>query len=142
MENGIDRPEAEAMLRALHEHLKGDGDADEIARTIHPDAEMRLLVSLRKPLHGRAEIVQALGHGRNADIFRAHVLGFEWLDPHTSLTSARARYGLDGGGHAEGAVYWLDEFRDDLIWRVEAFTRQADARRRYEEVFEQRHRET
>ena len=25
------------------------------------------------------------------------------------------------GGHAEGNVYWLDEFRDGLIWRVQAF---------------------
>jgi hypothetical protein len=124
------------MLRALHEHLKADGMTDAIAATVHPEAEMRLLVSFGQPLTGRAEVVQALERGRQADIYRAQVLNFEWLDPDTSLTSAHARYALQGGGHAEGTVYWLDQLRDGLIWRVTAFTSEAGARRAYEDHFE------
>jgi hypothetical protein len=36
----------------------------------------------------------------------------------------------------KGLFYWLDEFCDDLIWRVRAFRREHDARRAYKERFE------
>ena len=63
---------------------------------------MRLLVSFGQPLHGRAAIVAALEKGREAAIYRARVHRFEWLDEHTLLTFAFARYALEGGGFAEG----------------------------------------
>jgi hypothetical protein len=129
----IDQGAAEAMLRRMHEHLKADDTTDAVAATIHPDAEMSLLVSLGKPLRGRNEVVAALETGRRAAIYRAEVLRFEWLDDHTSLTFANARYALEQGGHAEGSVYWLDELRDGLIWRVRAFRSEREARRAYEE---------
>ena len=76
---------------------------------------MRLLVSFGQPLHGRAAIVDALEKGREAAIYRARVHRFEWLDEHTLLTFAFARYALEGGGFAEGNVYWLDELHEGLI---------------------------
>jgi hypothetical protein len=128
---GVDRETAEAMLRAMHEHPGGSSTAD-ISDLIHPDAEMRLLVSFNRVLNGRAAVVEALEHGRQAAIFRAHVERFEWLDEETSLTFARARYALEQGGYAEGRVVWLDEIRDGLIWRVRNFKHEADARQAYE----------
>ena len=130
---GLDRAAAEQTLRAMHEHAKADEPIERIVPLIHPKAEMRLLVSFGEPLRGRDAVVAALEHGRQALVYTARVRQFEWLDEQTSLTSARARYALEDGGHAEGNVYWLDELRDGMIWRVEVFKTEAEARRAYEE---------
>jgi hypothetical protein len=127
----IDEREAEAMLRAMHEHVKAGDPIASVAATIHPDAEMRLLVSLGQPLRGRDEVVAALETGRRAAIYRAEVVRFEWLDDHTVLSFATARYALEQGGHAEGSVVWLDELQDGLIWRVRVFRSEREARQAY-----------
>jgi hypothetical protein len=133
-DNGASRS-AEAKLRALHEHVyRGDDSVEDL---IHPEAEMSLLVSYGRTLQGRSEIVRALERGREAAIYRAQVVGFEWLDANTSLTTGNARYPIEGSGFAEGRVYWLDELRDGLVWRVEFFRREAEARAAYERRFEQ-----
>ena len=126
----IDTTAAEEMLRTLHENLTDDPST--IGRLIHPEAEMRLLVSYGQPLRGRAAIVKALERGREATLYRATVTRFEWLDEHTSLTSAQARYALRQGGFAEGAVYWLDELQGGLIWRVHVFRDETRAREAFE----------
>jgi hypothetical protein len=125
-----DRPTAEAMLRAMHDHSI-DEEISQVAALIHEHAEMRLLVSHGGLLSGRAAIVAALETGWEAATFRAHVDRFEWLDEHTALSFARARYALGGGGLAEGKVVWLDELRDGLIWRVQVFKNEADALHAY-----------
>jgi hypothetical protein len=137
MSDAADR--AEVMIRALHEHSTGE-PTDEIATFIHEDAEMRLLVSFGKPLYGRAAVLNALERGREAEFYRARVHRFEWLDERTLLTFALARYALEGGGFAENNVYWLDEFRGGLIWRVTVFQSEKEARRAYEIRFEERAR--
>ncbi len=129
---GLDRRTAETLLRAMHEHTTDDW-IGRVAQVIHPDAEMRLLVSHGRLLLGRDAVVEALTRGWEADTFRAQVERFEWLDEQTSLTFAQARYALEGGGLAEGKVYWLDELRDGKIWRVQVFKTEADARRAYAE---------
>jgi len=128
---GLDRASAEALLRAMHEHTSEDA-VQRIAPLIHEDAQMRLLVSFGKLLDGREAVMEALTGSWAADTFRARVLRFEWLDDFTSLTFAHARYALEGGGFAEGNVYWLDEIRGGQIWRVQAFRDEIDARRAYE----------
>jgi hypothetical protein len=134
----LDQHAAEAMVRLLHEHRRGGGEHD-LAAVIHPDAEMRLLITYGTVLHGGATIVSALeGARRNAELYDATVRRFEWLDDQTVLAFGHARYALPGGGHAEGRVYWLDEFRDRLIWRAHVFMRETGARRAYEERFEER----
>ena len=134
----VDRASAERMLRRLHEHRRGQKPVD-IASMIHPQAEMRLLITFGVLLQGRAMIVEALERAqRNAELYQGTVRRFEWLDDETVLTFGRARYALTGGGHAEGRVFWLDEFRDGLIWRVHVYMREAGARRAYEEQFEKR----
>jgi hypothetical protein len=126
----VEQATAEVMLRTLHEHVSTQRTGD-IAPLIHPEAEMHLLVSHGRLLRGRDAIVDSLQHGRAAELYRAQVIGFEWLDEHTSLTSATARYALERGGFAEGTVYWLDEFRDNLVWRVQVFSTEQEARERY-----------
>jgi hypothetical protein len=111
----------------MHEHST-DEPVEAIAELIHPDAEMRLLVSHGMLLRGRDQVVKTLEHGRAAETFRAHVRDFEWLDDSTALTRARARYALPTGGMAEGRVFWLDELRDGMIWRVRVFKSEEDAR--------------
>jgi hypothetical protein len=130
---------AEAMLRAMHERTSEES-LDEISAFIHPDAEMRLLVSFGEPLRGLDEVLDALEKGREAKIYRARVTRFEWLDDRTVLTFAFARYALEGGGFAEGNVVWLDELRDGLIASVTVFRHEAAARRAYEERVEERSR--
>jgi hypothetical protein len=128
----LDRETAENMLRAMHEHQSGS-PVEEIAATVHPDAEMRLLVSFNRLVRGRAAVVDALESGRPAAIFRARVERFEWLDDRTVLTLARARYALEQGGFADSRVFWIDEFRDGLIWRIRNFRQESEARRAYEQ---------
>ncbi len=123
----LDSSLAETIVRKMHERSI-DTPISEIAPLIHEDAEMRLLVSFGETVHGRQAILDALERGRQAAIYRARVLGFEWLDEHTLLSRGHARYALEHGGFAEGTVYWLDELRDGMIWRVRAFTRERDAR--------------
>ena len=130
-ESSNDRAALEAKARAMHEHEIG-APTDAIAASIHPQAKMRLLVSFGRLLRGREAVLEALGSGRQAAIYRARVERFEWLDENTVLTFARARYALEQGGYAEGRVVWLDQFRDGLIWHVQAFTQEAEARKAYE----------
>jgi len=118
------------MLRAMHEH-EGGAPLGDVAELIHPEAEMRLLVSFNRPLYGRDAVVEALERGRQAAIYRAQVERFEWLDDETVLTSARARYALEQGGFAEGRIFWLDEIRDGKIWRVRNFRQETEARAAY-----------
>jgi hypothetical protein len=118
------------MLRAMHEH-EGGSPITDLAASIHPKAVMRLLVSFNQLLKGREAIVDALESGRQAAIFRASVERFEWLDEHTALTFARARYALEHGGFAEGRIVWLDEIRDGQIYRVRNFRQESEARRAY-----------
>jgi len=129
-ESSNDRAGLEAKARAMHEHQIG-APTDAIAASIHPQAKMRLLVSFGRLLRGRDAVLEALGSGRQAAIYRARVERFEWLDQRTVLSFARARYALEQGGFAEGRVVWLDQFRDGAIWQVQAFTREADARKAY-----------
>jgi hypothetical protein len=122
----------ERVLRAMHEHAN-DVPITAIAALIHEHAEMRLLVSHGELLRGRAQISEALATGWEASAFSARVERFEWLDEQTTLTFAHARYARKDGGLAEGAVVWLDELRDGLIYRVQVFKREAQARQAYED---------
>jgi hypothetical protein len=117
------------MLRTFHERIVDE--PGELAPLIHPDGEMRLLVTYGRPVHGRAAILDALAEARQADIYHAEITGFEWLDDRTVLTSATARYAIERGGFAAGRVSWLDEFRDGLIWRVTAYRNERAARKAY-----------
>ena len=124
------------MLLALLAHVRhvmGEGSSAEVRDLIHPQAEMRLFVSFRKPLRGRAAVVDALEHGRAAVVFRAGDLRFEWLDDVTVLGLGHAQYALEQGGTVERDVCWLNEFRDGLVWRVEAFETEHAARHAYAE---------
>ncbi len=125
------------MLRALYEHVThvlGERSTAAIPELIHPDAQMRLLVSFGKPLRGRTAVVDALERGRAAVVFRGSVDGFEWLDDTTVLAFGRARYASEAEDVVEGDVCWLAEFRDGLVWRVEAFTSETAARRAHEQT--------
>ena len=125
----------EGMVRLLLEHVRdvlGKESTVGTREVIHPYAEMRLLVSFRKLLRGRAAIVDALEQGRAAVVFRAQVRGFDWLDDVTVLSIGRARYLREDGGLVEGEVRWLTEFRDRRLWRVHAFDSEAGACRCYE----------
>jgi len=130
--NPLGRDRAETILRLMHE-LSVDDPTECVARFIHPEAEMRLLVSYGEPIVGREAIVVALCQGREAETFSADVEGFEWLDPETALTTAHARYALRNGGHGQGRIYWIDQLRDGMVWRVSVFKSEQGARRHYAE---------
>ncbi len=124
------RSVAEDALRRMHEHGTVDGIGG-VADLIHPEAEMRLLISAGRLLRGRQAVLDAFADEPNAALYAGRVLRFEWLDGSTALTFGQARYPLAGGGFAEGSVFWLDEVRDGLIRRVEAFKTEAEARETY-----------
>lgn len=127
------------MLRGLHEHQAGEAPVARLASMIHPQAEMRLLIAFGTTLSGRDTILNALRSARrNAVLYQGRVSRFEWLGEDTVLVFGTARFALERGGHGHGSLYWLDEFRDGLIYRAHVFMREAGARRAYEERFEER----
>ena len=63
-------------------------------------------------------------------IYSAEVEDCESLDPVTLFLRGQARYALQDG-FAASPVFWLDCFRDGLLWRVEAFRTEAAARAVY-----------
>jgi hypothetical protein len=88
----------EAAARRFHEHQ----DSDSLDRL--------------------GEILEAIGQGRGALLYRAWVDRFKWLDDATVMVYGQARYAGRPGSWSCSNVRWLDEFRDGLLWRVEAFT--------------------
>lgn len=111
----------EAAARRFHEHQDSE-PLDQLGKLIHEKAEMMLLVNRLQPVSRRNQIVEAIGQGRGALLYKAWVDRFEWLDDTTVVVYGQARYAGEPGGTSVGNVCWLDEFRDGLLRRVEAFT--------------------
>jgi hypothetical protein len=123
----ISLAELEARARRFHERQLED-PPHRIAALIHDDAEMVLLANRLQRLRGRQVIMAALARGREAEIYHAEVDRCEALDRDVLLVSGQARYALDDSGIGVSRVWWLDEFRDGLLWRVVAFRAEAAAR--------------
>jgi len=117
----------EKAARRFHEHQTEDSP-NSLGELVHPDAEMTLLIAHLEPLHGRDEIMLALARGREAEYHSAQVEEYEWLDDNTVLLSGQARYVHPEGGIASSRVWWIDEFRAGLLWRVHAYLTEAAAR--------------
>ncbi len=114
------RQDLAATARRFHERQLED-PPDRIAALIHEDAEMTLLANYLRTLRGRRAIMAALARGRDAEIYQAEVEQCEPIGPDLLLVRGHARYALDDGGVGVSRVWWLDEFRNGLLWRVEAF---------------------
>jgi SnoaL-like domain len=110
----------EATARRFHERQLED-PPDRIAALIHEDAKMTLLANALWTLRGRRAIMAALERGREAEIYQAEVEHCELVAPDLVLVRGQARYALDDAGIGVSRVWWVDEFRDGLLWRVEAF---------------------
>ena len=121
----------ERVARHFHEHQTHDPPT-RLAALIHEDAEMTLLVNHLRPLRGRQAITIALERGREADYHSAQVERVEWLDDATLLLAGQARYAAENGGISTSRVWWVDSFREGLLWRVGAFMSEAAARQAYE----------
>jgi hypothetical protein len=117
----------EAAARRFHEHQTQD-PLSHLAELVHEDAEMTLLINHLQPLRGRQAIMVALERGREADYHRAHIERAEWLADGVLFLSGQARYARQDGGISNSRVWWLDEFRDGVLWRVRAFMTEAEAR--------------
>ena len=107
--------------KAFHEH---DGDWPSL---LHPDIEVKLLITFDRPVTGKDNVVRALTEGRAANLYTGSVSSTEVLDDSTVLASGSARYALRGGGFAHSAAFWLDEFEDGLLRRSRAFRTRDEA---------------
>jgi hypothetical protein len=119
----------ESIARRFHERQLEE-PLERVVRLIHEDAEMTLVVNDFRPLCGRDRIIEALGVARDRMIYSAEIERCEALDPTTLLLRGQARYAVDRG-LSHSTVYWLDSFRDQLLWRVGAFRNEAQARAAY-----------
>jgi hypothetical protein len=117
----------EDVARRFHEH-QTDHLPSRLAEVVHPDAEMTLLIAHLRPLRGRQEVMDALERGREAEYHSAYIDRVEWLDDGALLLTGQARYAHPDGGIASSRVWWIDEFRDGLLWRVRVFLTEAAAR--------------
>lgn len=127
------RPSAadlEAIARRFHERQLEE-PPERIAEMIHEDAEMTLVANDFRPVHGRDQIIASLADARHQMLYSAQIERCEALDSTTLLLCGHARYAVEHG-LSHSTVYWLDSFRDQLLWRVTAFRKEADARAAYE----------
>jgi len=76
--------------------------------------------------------MEALARGREAEIYQADVERCEVVAPAVLLVSGQARYALQDNGIGVSRVWWLDEFRDGVLWRVQAFRSEGSARDAFE----------
>ena len=126
----VPESEMESISRRFHERQL-QAPIETMAELIHEDAQMSLVVSDLEPLHGRDQVLARLSRAREAMIYSATVDRCELLDDAALLLRGQARYAMDQGiGHS--TVYWVDEFRDGLLWRVRAFWSETEARKAYE----------
>ena len=105
-----------AVARDFHER-QNLRSPRKLADLIHEDAEVS---DIGRRLHGRDEIVEVLEEERQAFVYMGNVDRYELLDESTLLVSGRARVAV-AGGYLDWRVFWLDVFRDGLLWRVSAF---------------------
>jgi hypothetical protein len=119
-----------ALARVFHES-DHSADPDRLAALIHEDAEMSLVMTHFRRLRGRDAIMEALYRERESALYDASVAWQEWLDGDTLLVRGQVRYALEDRGFAQTTIWWLDRFRDGLLWRVDAFKDERSARRAY-----------
>jgi hypothetical protein len=120
----------EEIARRFHERQLEE-PPERLAKLIHEDAEMALVVNDFRPVRGRDQIIASLADARHQMIYSAEIEHCEALDPTTLRLRGQARYPLERG-LAHSTVYWIDCFRDQLLWRVTAFRKEAEARAAYE----------
>jgi len=119
-----------ALARLFHESDE-TADRDRLAGLIHEDAEMTLVMTHFRPVKGRPAIMEALYEERESALYGASVEWYEWLDDETLFLRGHVRYAAVGRGVAQATIWWIDEFRDGLLWRVQAFRSEAAAREAY-----------
>jgi len=110
----------EAAARRFHEY-QTDAPIDRLAGLIHDDAQMTLFVNRLRPLSGKPAILSAIGRGRDALLYSARVFRCHLVDERAVAVYGQARYCPDDRSSTIRDVFWLDEFRDGLLWRVDGF---------------------
>lgn len=100
---------------------------------IHEQAEFALLLFEGRTVKGRRAITDELNSWKGK-IYKPSAVEVERLDETTVLVRGYGQYPR-GRGHGAGQVWWVDEIRDGLIWRVRGFTSERAARDRYEQGF-------
>jgi hypothetical protein len=117
----------EAVARLFHES-DDTADRDQLAALIHEEAEMSLVMTHFRAVRGRQAILEALYEERESALYDATVESHERLGPDTLIVRGQVRYAAEERGVAQTTIWWIDEFRDGLLWRVRAFRSEAAAR--------------
>jgi len=123
-----ERLRQETLARYFHES-EDDADRKRLSESIHEDAEMTLVMTHFRAVRGRDAIIQALYSRRESLLYSARVERSDWLDDHTLLVRGQVRYAAEDSGIIQSTMYWVDEFRDGLLWRLRAFQDEATARK-------------
>ena len=118
------------FIKQVHNRTPGWEDL------IHEEAEFSLLVFEGRTVKGRTAIVRELNSWKGS-LYRPRAIEVQRLDETTVLVRGSAHYPR-GRGHAAGQVWWIDQVRDGLIWRVRGFTSETAARDAYEKSFRAR----
>jgi hypothetical protein len=92
-----------------------------------------LLLFEGRTLRGRLSIVRELNSSRAA-WYKPRVLAVQRLAEDVVLVRGRGQYPLAGRGFGGGRVFWIDELRDGLVWRVRGFRSERAARAAWAEI--------
>jgi hypothetical protein len=93
---------------------------------------MSLVMTHFRTVRGRDAIIEALYRRRESLLYSARVERSDWLDDQTLLVRGQVRYAAEESGIIQSTIYWIDEFRDGLLWRARAFKDEASARSAHE----------
>jgi hypothetical protein len=114
------------VARRFHESYE-DADPGWLSETIHEDAEMTLVMTHFRSIRGKEAILEALFRPRESLFYSAHVDAVEWIAEQTLLVRGDVRHAVEYASTANSRIWWVDEFRDGLLWRVTAFRNESEA---------------
>lgn len=115
------------FIRRLHDRAAGWEEL------VHEEAEFSLLLFEGRTVRGRWSIARELNSGAAA-WYRPRVLEVERLADNAVLVKGMGQYPLPGRGFGGGQVFWIDELRDGLVWRVRGFRSERAARAAWAET--------
>jgi len=120
-----DRSAKDLLERFVAAYERDDDEA--LKAVIHPKARWHPVTGGGELLRGRDAILAAVRSWRS-QTYRPTIHRLEALGKNTVLVGGRLRSELPGGGFADSPVVWIDEIRDGMIWRVQAYSSEEQAR--------------
>lgn len=109
------------------------GDLDALASSVHPEAEIEMLLLAGKPARGPAGLRDVLVDAREG-IHWPTMTSIEAIADDAAVMTGRIRHRDASGAISDRKAAWLTVLRDGKLWRTRVLASAADAAAAYEEL--------